>query len=95
MMELGAALHRGSTRACQLAAPGLILGITENLFDVAQIYQQCCLDERLNYVDQNNLVLEKRTTKILSLPSGSCRIRVGANIPRVILALVCPCPPTL
>ena len=72
MMELGAALHRGSTRACHLATPGLILGSTEHLFDAAEIYQQCCLVEsgqRLNNVDQNNLVLEKRTTKILSLPS--------------------------
>ena len=56
-MLILASLHRG---ASQPAAPGLILGVAENFFDVAEISRQRWSEEsgqRLENVDRTYLVL--------------------------------------
>ena len=64
---MGAAWHRGSIFAFHSAAPGLNLGIPKNkIFDVAEIYQQRCFEERgqmLENVDQTHPELASNTKR--------------------------------
>ena len=59
-MKPGAEKQSCSIHTSHQVAPALILGIPENLFDVAKIYQQRCFEksgQRLENVDQPHLLL--------------------------------------